>query len=236
MWSGVALLFLGCATTAPDASPDRLPQATPPEEKADLYGAAMQALEADRVAFATRERTPALRQAARTRLTQAIRQELIPHWVGTPWTFEGATQVPGEGTIACGYFVSTVLEDAALKVERKKMAQQMSEYIVLTFTEPAHVRRFRDGEVDAVVAALEKEPPGVYIVGLDFHTGFVIRTQDQVEFCHSSWVDAAGVACNDPRTDPAFASEYHVYGAVLEDEVITRWLDGEDFATYLKGG
>ncbi len=205
-----------------------------PEPPPDPYGDAMKALEADRSLLAAKERTPEVRQEARARLTQSIRDDLIPHWLGTPWTFEGQSQVPGEGTIACGYFVSTVLEDAALEVERVKMAQQMSEYIVLTFSEPRHVKRFRGGDVNAVVDAVEGDDPGVYIVGLDFHTGFLIRQAESVEFCHSNYIGAEGVVCNDPRTDPAFASKYHVYGPVLEDAVIDRWLAGEALPTYTK--
>jgi len=200
----------------------------------DLYGEARKALEDDRVEMAAKERTPELQQQARERLTAAIRHELIPHWYGTAWEFYGTTQVPGEGAIACGYFVSTVLEHASLQVERVMMAQQRSEYIVLTFSEPPHVRRFRTGDVDAVVDALEQERPGVYVVGLDFHTGFVIRTADTVEFCHSNWIESEGVVCNDPRTDPAFASEYHIYGPVFEDAVIDKWLGGEPVTTYVR--
>ena len=29
-------------------------------------------------------------------------------WMGTPWDFSGTSQVPRKGSIACGYFVSTV--------------------------------------------------------------------------------------------------------------------------------
>ncbi|WMJ72126.1 hypothetical protein RCC89_02925 [Cytophagaceae bacterium ABcell3] len=35
--------------------------------------------------------------------------KLIPYWYGTKWDFEGHTDVPGKGEIACGYFVSTTL-------------------------------------------------------------------------------------------------------------------------------
>ena len=99
-------------------------------------------------------------------LLDTVRDELIPPWVGTEWAFYGTTQTPGEGEIACGYFVSTVLRDAGVKVERVKLAQQASEYIVKTFAEAEHVRRFRnfhhakrfeslDAPAQEVVLALE---------------------------------------------------------------------------------
>ena len=35
---------------------------------------------------------------------------VFPHWMGTKWDFNGVSNVPGKGMIACGYFVSTTLK------------------------------------------------------------------------------------------------------------------------------
>ena len=51
-------------------------------------------------------------------LTDQIVYELIPFWYRTRWSFEGHTEVPRNGTVACGYFVSTVLRDAGFKINR----------------------------------------------------------------------------------------------------------------------
>lgn len=56
-------------------------------------------------------------------LTDQIVYELIPFWYRTRWSFEGHTEVPRNGTVACGYFVSTVLRDAGFKINRFKLAQ-----------------------------------------------------------------------------------------------------------------
>ncbi len=39
-----------------------------------------------------------------TLVTGLLVDKLIPHWLTTPWSFEGHTPVPREGKIACGYF------------------------------------------------------------------------------------------------------------------------------------
>lgn len=45
-------------------------------------------------------------------ISRIIIDSLMPCWYGTPWDFNGCTTEPGKGSIACGYFVSTVLRDA----------------------------------------------------------------------------------------------------------------------------
>src|ERR1700741_5295000 len=61
------------------------------------------------------------------RLVLFLRDSLLPCWYGTPWGFYGTTEEPGQGTIACGYFVTTVLRDAGCSLQRIKLAQYPSE-------------------------------------------------------------------------------------------------------------
>jgi hypothetical protein len=56
-----------------------------------------------------------------------IVDSIIPYWFGTKWNFYGTTEVPRNGSIACGYFVTTVLRDAGLRINRIKLAQAASE-------------------------------------------------------------------------------------------------------------
>ncbi len=52
-------------------------------------------------------------------------------WYNTPWTFHGHSQIPGVGSIACGYFVTTTLRDMGFNIPpRIKWAQQASEYLI----------------------------------------------------------------------------------------------------------
>ena len=45
----------------------------------------------------------------------ALRDDLLPAWNGTAWAMNGTSQVPGRGSIACGYFVSTTLMHAGFR-------------------------------------------------------------------------------------------------------------------------
>src|SRR5262249_4067776 len=102
------------------------------------YRAVLAKLEAERAKLGLRyqqsagaaERAEVVAQA-RSIVTESIFKEIFPAWYGTPWDFYGTTEVPQQGKIACGYFVSTVLRDAGWRVQRVRLAQQASENIVL---------------------------------------------------------------------------------------------------------
>src|SRR4051812_5282380 len=55
--------------------------------------------------------------------TSAVVETIIPEWIGTAWNFYGTSEKPHEGTIACGYFVTTILRDAGVNLARIKLAQ-----------------------------------------------------------------------------------------------------------------
>jgi hypothetical protein len=102
----------------------------PASKSKDLpkYSEVLQSIEEKRLELATRYRqsqtNPQRAEVvgeAREVLFNAIRDDLLPQWSGTPWDFNGTTEIPGEGKIACGYFVTTILRDAGFKVQRAKM-------------------------------------------------------------------------------------------------------------------
>lgn len=51
-----------------------------------------------------------------------VSNSLSRYWVGTPWDFNGTTVIPKEGTIACGFFVTTILQDMSLHLNRTKLS------------------------------------------------------------------------------------------------------------------
>ena len=62
---------------------------------------------------------------ASKKLTSFLLDEVINHWYETKWSFEGHTETPKQGTIACGYFVSTTLRDVGFNLNRYKLAQKV---------------------------------------------------------------------------------------------------------------
>lgn len=163
---------------------------------------------------------------ARRYLLDAIVQRIFPPWIGTRWDYNGTTQAPGAGSIACGYFVTTVLRDAGFRIERVRLAQLPSEELILGVCEPGDVRRFSDVPAPDFVAAVRRLGAGLYIVGLDYHVGFLVNDGQEVRFVHSTVVGKAEVV-DEPALDsgPLVFSRYRVVGRVLSDHIVARWLD-----------
>jgi hypothetical protein len=159
---------------------------------------------------------------------------VFPPWYGTPWDFNGTSQTPGEGNIACGYFVSTVLRDVGFKVERIRLAQQASEDIVKTLARPEAITRYSNKSPEEVIEAIRAGEDGLFAVGFDFHVGFVVKEGDTVTFCHSSWIKNGGVACEDPAATGAWYSSYYVVGRLLDDPMLIHWLEGSAIPTRRK--
>jgi len=170
---------------------------------------------------------------AREYLTQSVYNEIFPYWYGTGWDFNGTTETPGQGKIACGYFVSTVLRDTGLKVQRARMAQQASENIVLSLTTDAHIKRFRNVPINAFVQSVQNWGPGLYVVGLDIHTGFILNVDGDVYFIHSSYIDPYTVVKDRALESRILSdSKYRVLGKIsADDQLIMKWLRGEAIAT-----
>ena len=100
--------------------------------------------------------------------THFVMEKLIAPWYGTPWDFNGITQEPGKGHIACGYFVTTVLRDAGFAVNRVRLAQSPASIIVQQVSDRNTIRSFSlkpVSKVDSVVKAM-----GIGLYDLDAGT------------------------------------------------------------------
>ncbi len=156
-------------------------------------------------------------------------------WLGTPWDFNGIASGPGEEGIACGYFVSTVLRDAGFRVHRYHLAQQPSGNIMRTFLPRASCKLTVGMDYDEFADALEASDPGIYIVGLDTHVGFLVVGGDGVfRFIHSSGSRPWAVV-DEPREDARVlaASNWRMLGHLTADrEVVRKWLAGKVFPVH----
>lgn len=112
-----------------------------------------------------------------------LTDSLLPCWYGTPWDYNGITQTPGQGQIACGYFVTTTLRDAGMNINRVKLAQCVSQNLLWDLCKD--FQKFSDKSLEYFVNAIEKTGYGLYIVGLDNHTGYIYHDGKDVWFIHS---------------------------------------------------
>lgn len=150
-------------------------------------------------------------------------------WLGTPWDFNGTAPAPGQGKIACGYFVSTVLTDAGFRVSRTTLAQQPSSRIILTFVDKGQTQLTVGEDYSAFANRIEQCEPGIYVVGLDTHVAFLVLKGGKFRFVHSSGSKPWCVV-DEPRSAAKVLqrSKWRMVANLTADsELIRRWLRSE---------
>lgn len=152
--------------------------------------------------------------------------EIIPHWYGTEWDFNGYTSIPNQGVIACGYFVSTTLLHMGINVNRYKMAQQAGLYEAQTLALSDDNYRTIYG-IDSLEVVLKRDySDGIYFVGLDNHVGY-LYIKDQIPyFIHSNYIEDK-VMIEKALYAPAFQSGIYVIAEIsTNEELMERWRSG----------
>lgn len=201
------------------------------------YQSKLKSIELDRQKLAqelqqSTNKTAILAKASKL-LVSTIDQEIFPYWYGTDWDFNGTTQIPKEGQIACGYFVTTVLRDVGIKLNRVTLAQQASENIIKSLTSETYIKRFRNVAIEKFVEDIKKIGQGLFLVGLDNHVGFILNDGTEIYFIHSSYVEPSEVIKEKALTSPILSSsKYRVIGKISADEnLLVKWLNQTSFPT-----
>lgn len=123
-------------------------------------------------------------------LFKFINYDVPNYWMGTPWSFNGTSREPQKSTIACGYFVTNTLTDFGFDINRTYLAQQASSVMIKKLCK--NIKYFSSRE-DLEKYILSANKNQVYIVGLDFHTGFITRDNKDTYFIHSNYIKNKGV-------------------------------------------
>lgn len=152
--------------------------------------------------------------------------EMMRCWLGTPWDFNGTASKPGGGRIACGYFVATVLMDAGFQVDRYQLAQQPSGNILRSFLEKDDCELSVGKPYEAFANGMEAAAPGIYLIGLDTHVGFLVRSGKDFRMIHASG-SRPWCVVDEGREDAHVLqrSNWRMLGNLTADrEVLRRWL------------
>ena len=205
---------------------------------ADDYDSARAALEDQRIVLYGRLKHAKKRAVeqeiygeARAAILSSLSREILPAWYGTRWAFNGTSDHPNRGEIACGIFVATVLEHAGFRLNRIEIGRLASERIALVLTEEENLRRYSDKTVEEVERDIVAWGPGLYAVGLDRHAGLaIVDDEGRAHFIHSSYYSPSTVRSESFRgNNPLADSRYRVFGKLLDDRMIDRWLRAEHF-------
>lgn len=167
---------------------------------------------------------------AKDYITKKIGSELFPYWYGTPWDFNGMTRTPKKGKIACGYFVTNILTDVGFNIPRVKWAQSASEVFIKKLSY-GNLKRFSNKPISTIEKHLLDKGDGLYLVGLDSHTGFIYVTDNTIRFIHADYYEpqigvvSEKIDSNSPIND----SKYRIIGKLMSDEMIIAWINNKRF-------
>ncbi len=161
--------------------------------------------------------------------TEAVVQTIVPAWIGTPWDFNGVTQIPNKGKIACGYFVTTVLKDAGIELERIKLAQAASQKIINTLALKKDIKLCCNKPINNFIELVKKDGYGLYVVGLDNHTGFIYNDGKEVYFIHSTFMGTRNVQKEIAANSKVLiASKYKIVGKIsANDSLLNKWINAK---------
>lgn len=161
--------------------------------------------------------------------TELLLNKIIPYWYGTVWDFNGYTAKPGEGAVACGYFVSTTLQHSGMNLNRYKMAQKSAMDGALMLESRDSLEIIRSSR-DAFVANFKnRAKDGLYMVGLSFHVGYLYKSGETVKFIHSSYLSPNCVVMEDAAISEALGqSKVFVVADITHNrKLMKKWLNDE---------
>lgn len=165
-------------------------------------------------------------QVAATSFHFLISHTLYEYWKGTIWDFYGITDTPGMGYIACGYFVTTLLRDVGVKLNRVVLAKSYSERMIKSLLQSSQIKKYVPSNLKRIMNELIAGGNNLYLIGLDNHTGFISVEDDEVWFIHSSAL-SPGCVVKEKAASCAFLSfnYYTVLGCLTGDKTfLKRWL------------
>ena len=170
-------------------------------------------------------------------LENILLNDLFPFWYETPWDFNGITEIPGEGRIACGYFVSTLMKHAGFNLNRYKLAQlgALDEAKSIGGNTPVDVYPVTAEELQKIFN--RKYTEGLFFAGLDFHVGFLLFRSRELYFIHSDYINARGVVFEKATASNAFCASgaYWIMPLSGNHELIEKWVAGTELKMVSSG-
>lgn len=161
--------------------------------------------------------------------TDGLLNEIIPHWYGTAWDFNGYTDTPQKGKIACGYFVSTTLLHSGILLDRYKLAQQGPRDEAIALSLHKGFRTFAGFPAGDMAKNINQElKEGLYFIGLDeSHVGYLLKKEGELYLLHANYTQDAVVTIQ-PLMHSVFKHfmTWHVADVTYNRGLLSCWLSG----------
>ena len=204
------------------------------------YTKSLKSIKENKTQFQTRYKSAVTKNEKKLVLADAkifilnsILNTILPQWMGTPWSFEGHSEQPNTGSIACGYFVSTTLNQCGFNINRYKLAQKNPKNEALIIQLDNSIEHFENKSVSEFKSYfLKNKKDGIYFIGLDFHVGYLQKEGEHLYFIHSNYINSEGVVKEEISSSKAFkSSHYYVANITQNDLLIKKWILNEVIST-----
>ncbi|MCP4680362.1 MAG: hypothetical protein GY854_33725 [Deltaproteobacteria bacterium] len=237
IWMGVAILFAPLSLLAQQADVDK---------QKDAYVALLEKIEDKRSSLYTRfkkakgfDAKNKVRQEAQSFVVRAIVEDIIPKWLGMPWTLavikdglkpNAAYPFEKGRGISCSWFMVSVLRSVGLRfVNKRDFADTISIHFQYAMSpRKKDIHRYFNTSPDHLEEKLKKLDNGLYVIGLNCHIGFLHITDGRVNFLHSSYTSPQQVVIEPLAKSEAIVlseSAGYVVSPLFQDtRLVDYWL------------
>lgn len=170
---------------------------------------------------------------ARSRRYAALEAELLHRvdrlfasWIGSRWGL-GLPQstVPDKGKTNCGVFVAVVLRDAGFRLPIWKFNRQVAYHGIKSLAPRSKIRYLHGTSMKTFTERVRAMGPGLYVIGLDFHIGFLrVKPNGDVRFVHGSYITHRVMDEPAQSAVPIVQSRYRMVGKILQPALLRAWL------------
>lgn len=230
----VIVILVGCSNGTCKKNDPQLPKAQKLIIATDTlsYNEIKANIEAARLAYRKKYPTPgdlesdsAIVEISRFWVSK-ISGDLFQQWKGTPWDFNGTTTVPREGSIACGYFVTTLLSHMGVQLNRRQLSTCASSEMMRKLVPGRPLINLSELSYSGFCDSIRKSDPGVFIIGLDYHTGIIVVDSSSAWFIHSYYAPNVGIIKEVIELSPALQSSKTkwIMPLTYDKGFIRRWI------------
>lgn len=169
---------------------------------------------------------------------ESLLNKIIPFWEGTEWSFEGHTSEPKSGKIACGYFVSTTLQDIGLNLNRYKFAQQNPINEAKSLALNTEVKEISEELTSDNISAIKNYlKEGIHFIGFnESHVGYILKEHDDLYLIHSNYINAVGVEIEQIEKSEVFNSfsKFYIVELSTNERLLDHWKNEEQIEIIIK--
>lgn len=176
------------------------------------------------------ERQPIILTQAKRYLEHMLSDSIFYYWYGTAYDFNGTSQQPKQGKIACGYFVTTTLQQLGFSLPRVLLAQQPASVILRSLCDRKSIKIYQS--LESFKKYMDTQQKGLYLIGLDTHVGYLWKTERELYIVHASQSGNNSVSKElwNKSTVLGRSKAFYVGNLLGNTQLVETWIKGKALA------